>query len=83
MKRWREIEVLLIDEMSMLSMRTFDLIQYVSHNIRNSEYVLGGIQVVAFGDFLQLPPVPSAQDSGKYAFQSVLWNLTFPHQIDS
>ena len=44
-----ETEVLLVDEISMLNMRTFDIIQYVSQNVRNSEYVFDGIQVVAFG----------------------------------
>ena len=79
--RWREIDVLFIDEISMLSKRTFDIIQHVSQNVRNSEYAFGGLQVIAFGDFLQLPPVASALDDGKYAFESALWNLTFPHQI--
>ena len=36
---------------------------------------------MAFGDFLQLPPVPSLMDDGKYAFESDLWNSTFPHQL--
>ena len=80
-KRWIDTDVLLVDEISMLSMKTFDVIQYVSQKVRYSEYVFGGIQVVAFGDFLQLPPVESALDCGKYAFESSLWNLTFPHQI--
>ena len=65
----------------MLSQRTFDIIQYIAQNIRNSEFIFGGIQVVSFGDFLQLPPVLNSVDDAKYAFQSVLWDLTFPHQI--
>ncbi|CAH3020735.1 unnamed protein product [Porites evermanni] len=42
---------------------------------------LGGLQLVAFGDFLQLPPVPNTVDDGKYAFESAVWDLTFPHQV--
>ena len=38
----------------MLSKRTFEIIQYVSQNVRNSDLAFGGIQVLAFGDFLQL-----------------------------
>ena len=65
----------------MLSKRTFEIIQYIAQNICNSEYVFGGLQVVAFGDFSQLPPVPSSMDDGKYDFESDLWNSTFPHQL--
>jgi hypothetical protein len=79
--RWRETEVLFVDEVSMLSQRTFEIVNYIAQNIRNSDYALGGIQAVAFGDVLQLPPVPSSVDRGKYAFQSALWNIIFPHQI--
>lgn len=48
-KRWIDTEVLLVDEISMLRMKAFDTIQYVSQKVRNSEYVFGGIQIVAFG----------------------------------
>ena len=79
--RWRSMEVLFIDEISMLSKRTLETIYYVSQNVRNSELAFEGLQVVAFGDFLQLPPVPGAIDDGKYAFESRLWDATFPHQV--
>lgn len=74
-------EILFIDEISMLSKRTFETINYIAQNTRNSNYMFGGLQVVAFGDFLQLPPVPSAFDEGKYAFQSESWQFVFPHQV--
>ena len=79
--RWRLTEILFIDEISMLSKRTFETINYIAQNIRNSNFMFGGLQVVAFGDFLQLPPVPSAIDEGKYAFQSESWQFVFPHQV--
>ena len=65
----------------MLSQRTFDIIQYIAQNVRNSDYAFGGLQTVAFGDFLQLPPVRNAMDHGKYTFESALLDLTFPHQV--
>lgn len=65
----------------MLRKPTFDLLQYVLQNVRNCEYAFGGLQVVAFGDLLQLPPVTNALDEGKYAFESASWDATFPHQI--
>ena len=80
-RRWRETEVLFIDETSMLSQRILEIINYVAQNGRISEYLFGGLQLVAFGDFLQLPPVPNTVDDGKYAFESTVWDLTFPHQV--
>ena len=44
-RRLRETEVLLIDEISMLSKRTFEIIQYVSQNVRNSDLAFSGIQI--------------------------------------
>ena len=49
--------------------------------MKSAVEAFGGIQVVAFEDFLQLSPIPNAIDDGKYAFESALWNATFPHQI--
>lgn len=80
-KRWRKTDVLFIDEISMLSEKTFEILHYVAQNVRGSQYVFGGIQILAFGDFLQLPPVTNYNDNANYAFQSVLWDATFPHQI--
>ena len=50
-ERWRNTDVLFVDEISMLSKRTFELLYYFAQNIRNSDFPLGGLQVVAFGDF--------------------------------
>ena len=35
-RRWRETEVLFIDEISMLSPRILEIINYVAQNVRNS-----------------------------------------------
>ena len=80
-RRWRETEVLFIAEVSMLSKRTFDVVQYIALNVRNLECVFGGLQVVAFGAFYSCLQCPSAIDSVEYSFQSAFWDLTFPHQI--
>ena len=41
----------------------------------------GGVQVIAAGSFVQLPPVPSSNDNGDYAFQSEQFKNVFPHRI--
>lgn len=51
-------DVLIIDEISMLSAYYLDNINTVCQFFRRNKKPFGGIQVVFLGDFLQLPPVP-------------------------
>jgi ATP-dependent DNA helicase PIF1 len=55
--RWEKTEILVIDEISMLSAEMFDLLSEVGRVIRNDERPFGGMQIVLCGDFFQLPPV--------------------------
>lgn len=55
--RIRETQILVIDEVSMLDARTFDLVERVCRQIRDDDRPFGGMQVVMSGDFYQLPPV--------------------------
>jgi ATP-dependent DNA helicase PIF1 len=70
--RIRSTKILIIDELSMLPGRTLDFIDYVCRMIRGSDEPFGGIQVIAVGDFLQLPPV-SKTGVYDWAFQSQAW----------
>lgn len=65
-------ECLVIDEISMLPGRTLDYLDFHFQQIRGNDRPFGGIQMIAVGDFLQLPPVAK---NGKYdwAFQSQAW----------
>jgi ATP-dependent DNA helicase PIF1 len=76
---WKKTEVLIIDEISMMSMRIFELLEEIARIIRKSNRIFGGIQIVLTGDFFQLPPVGSADepDSEKFCFESSLWNQLF------
>jgi len=58
-------DVLFIDEVSMLSTVVFDQIG-VLRELRDSKLPFGGMQVLMFGDFHQLKPVPnhSVRDPG-------------------
>ena len=68
-KRIRRTEVLLIDEVSMLSGEFLQKASEIVARIRASEKPFGGLQVVLCGDFLQLPPI-----KGNFmAFQSTVW----------
>lgn len=68
-KRWQTVEVLIIDEVSMLSAELFIKLNKIAQIIRNSMSFYGGIQVVFSGDFAQLEPIKA----DKMCFESELW----------
>ena len=51
------VSVLIIDEISMLSATTLDMVSKVCQHIRQDYRSFGGLQVILVGDFFQLPPV--------------------------
>ena len=57
-KIWRNKQILIIDEASMLSLKMLHDIDYKCRKLRDNEAPFGGIQVVMlFRDFFQMPPV--------------------------
>ena len=55
---FRELELLIIDEISMVRADVLDAIDAVlRHYRRKNDVPFGGVQVVMFGDLYQLPPV--------------------------
>ena len=56
-KRWMETKVLIIDEVSMVDGELLDKLNEIAKKFRRNNAPFGGIQVVACGDFYQLPPV--------------------------
>ena len=73
--------VLIIDEIGLMSSKTFEGIELICRTIYRSDVLFGGLQVIGAGSFFQLPPVPSASDPGLYAFQSEIFTKVFPHKI--
>lgn len=53
----RNMELLIIDEVSMLRADILDAIDFMLRKIRKTEKPFGGVQVLFIGDLLQLPPV--------------------------
>jgi ATP-dependent DNA helicase PIF1 len=79
-KNWRGIEVLIVDEVSMMSSKMFEILDQIGRAIRkNPGKPFGGIQLVFTGDFFQLPPIPDYEDpmSGQFCFQHPRWAATF------
>ena len=61
-KTLRKLELLIIDEVSMLRADTLDMINTVLKSVRGSSAPFGGVQVLFIGDLLQLPPVVKPQE---------------------
>lgn len=62
-----------IDEISMLSSDTLSVAEEITRKIRRNHKVWGGIQVLASGDFLQLPPVSKDRKDHDWAFKGDVW----------
>lgn len=56
-QRMIEADILIIDEISMLSDSQFSMIDRVLRGVRQVQIPFGGLQVVMSGDFFQLPPI--------------------------
>lgn len=72
--RVRRCETLVIDEISMLPGRQLDFVEFLFRRLRGRDKSFGGCQVIATGDFLQLPPVRRGESEPyDWAFQSQAW----------
>lgn len=77
-KRIQKTSVLIIDEVSMLSGETLDMVDEVCRACKRSEYPFGGMQVVLVGDFFQLPPISRPGKNVSFAFRSKAWHELKP-----
>jgi ATP-dependent DNA helicase PIF1 len=75
-KRIQDLEILLIDEVSMLNDELFEKVYDFLQIIRRNEKPFGGVQMVFVGDPFQLAPV-----EGTYCFTSKLWKDIKVHTL--
>jgi hypothetical protein len=74
----RNMELLIIDEVSMLRADLLDAIDFMMQSVRKKKMSFGGVQVLFIGDLLQLPPVIRDEEwstlkkyyNGKFFFHS-------------
>ena len=74
----RNMELLIVDEVSMLRADVLDAMDYMLQFIRKDKRPFGGVQVLFIGDLLQLPPVVKQEEwevlkhyyKGMFFFQS-------------
>ena len=76
--RWRSVSTLILDEISMLSSRLFELLNRIACSVRSNDFPFGEVQLVFVGDFCQLPPIRSIYGDERYCFESPLWSICFP-----
>jgi len=76
---WKGTDILIIDEVSMMSQKLFEMLDAIGKAIRKNSRPFGGIQVIFSGDFYQLPPVGNKDEpeTTKFCFESPLWFETF------
>ena len=60
----RNMELLIVDEVSMLRADLLDAIDWTLRNVRKINRPFGGVQVLFIGDLLQLPPVVKQEEWG-------------------
>lgn len=77
-KRIQRTDVLIIDEVSMLSADVLTMVDAVAREVRHREEAFGGMQVVLVGDFFQLPPIGKAGRVAEFAFMSPAWSKLNP-----
>lgn len=57
LKLLREIEMIIIDEVSMLRADVLDMMDFSLRHVRRNQQKFGGVQMLFIGDLYQLPPV--------------------------
>lgn len=73
--RLENTQVLIIDEISMLSGKLLTCIDQTLRYFKISPEPFGGVQIVLCGDFFQLPPVSRdiMSSSERFAFMAPIW----------
>lgn len=66
--KWCDTNILVVDEVSMLTADLFDKLNRIAKRVRKHGAPFGGIQLVFGGDFLQLPCI-----NGDFCFESNAW----------
>ncbi len=73
-KRFENMKVLIIDEVSMLDYQRLDLIDKVCRGFKQNNFPFGGVQIILSGDFFQLPPITKNTDEYCFINKSEIWN---------
>jgi ATP-dependent DNA helicase PIF1 len=80
---WQTAQILIIDEVSMMSAKIFEILDQIGRRARGRpDLPFGGLQLIFSGDFFQLPPVQvHGGEKVQYCFEHAGWSCTFPKTI--
>lgn len=73
LRRWLGTDVLIIDEVSMLTPELLEKLDAIAKLLRRDSKPMGGLQMVFVGDFYQLPPV-TKEDEIPFVFECEAWH---------
>lgn len=81
-REWKAVQILIIDEVSMMSRKLLEILDRLAREIRNDSRPFGGIQVVFSGDFYQIRPVGNMADplTSQFCFESPVWIKLFTRE---
>lgn len=72
--RFEALKEVVIDEVSMLSGKVFDMIDMILKEVKHNDYPFGGVRLICVGDFFQIPPIDVTKDKRPdYAFICKSW----------
>ena len=83
LKNWKKLEILIIDEVSMMSLKILLLLDTIAKKFYKKTAPFGGLQVIFTGDFYQLSPVSNIfleKEDSMFCFEHELWNQLFPKE---
>ncbi len=78
LKRYNNVDVLIIDEVSMIHGKRLDMVNQVCKWLRESDEPFGGIQVILTGDLFQLPPISRGDTTIDFVHLSKAWKELNP-----
>ncbi len=78
LKRYNNIDTLIIDEVSMLHGKRLDMIDEICKLLRVSDKPFGGLQIILTGDLFQLPPIDRGATTIDFVHLSEAWKNLNP-----
>lgn len=78
-KNWINTNILIIDEISMMSSKILTILDGIAKKVRKNNRPFGGMQIIFSGDFYQLPPISSKNDTeqAQFCFENPIWDDLF------